>query len=77
MAKKIFIIKNFKSIYWKYEEQRILQTIKSNYQIQNITLDDFEFIYFLTTHKLTLINKTSPTIYNSLKGNTIKKTINY
>ena len=76
MSKKI-IIKNFKKIWWQFEEKKIIQTIKSNYQIQNVILDDYYTIYFLTTHRYRLINKTSPVVYNSLKGNTIKKTIHY
>lgn len=78
MAKKrAFLIKNFKKIAWYFEEEKILKIIKSNYQIQNIILEDFDYIYEKSICRYRLINKTSPVVFNSLKGNTIKKTIHY
>lgn len=75
MGKRTFLIKNFKKISWFHEEKKISKIIKSDYQIQNLTLDDYCCIYLMTIRKLKLINKTIPTTYNSLKGNTLKKTI--
>ena len=75
--KKIFLIKNFKDIVWHFEEKKIAKILKSNYQIQNITLSDLCTIYLMSTSRFKLINKSCPVVYNSLKGNTIKKTIQY
>ncbi len=77
VKKRIFLIKNFKDIVWHFEEKKITKILKSNYQIQNITLSDFYTIYFMSTSRFKLINKSCPVVYNSLKGNTIKKTIQY